>query len=482
MSAPAFGSIGTHLLGSSGTASFAVPASVAANDVIVIPMFIDVGARVLSGLAAGFVHAEGSPIVGASNSLAVVWKRASGADAGTYDFTLDSSTYRAGSAIRYTGCITTGSPFDSPVGTAFEDINGTVTPSVAVTTAGPDRLLAFYATNWSGGGWTPPGSFTERLDTGDQVLTADDLVQAVAGSSGGVTATCVGNDKRIAALYALIGTTPATPAAGSSFYVRIPPALVEMFAVARSLAFQPGRIGATVTGTAVAALGASAGTVVGTPTVLGVAPAPLGGAAAAALGTPVTVEHGEARPTPPLPLLREFVIARAAAFQESRTAATVTGVAVASLGGIAAVAAATPTVTGVAAAALGRLTGTAVVGSAAVTGTGSATLGRVTATSAGLPTVLGTAAAPLGRATAAASGTPTVPALAPAPLGALVAAAVGWRTTFGAASASLGGVAAAAGVAGAGTSRPRLVSSTRPGRITTTGRSQRIETSTGGQR
>jgi hypothetical protein len=212
VAAPAFGSIGTHLLGSSSTASFAVPASVASGDIIVIPIFIDVAARSLTALASGFAHAEGSPIVGASNSLAVVWKRASGADTGTYDFTLDASTYRAGSAIRYTGCVSAGNPWDSGASTAFSDVNGTVTPSVSVTTAGPDRLLAFYASNWSGGAWTPPtagGTWTERMDTGDEVNTADDLVQTSAGSSGSVTATCVGNDKRIAWLGALIGTTTA---------------------------------------------------------------------------------------------------------------------------------------------------------------------------------------------------------------------------------------------------------------------------------
>lgn len=283
MAAPAFGSIGTHLLGSSASASFAVPAGVAANDVIVIPIFIDVAARTLSALAAGFVHAEGSPIVGASNSLAVVWKRASGADAGTYDFTLDLSTYRAGSAIRYAGCVTTGSPWDSPVGTAFDNISGTVTPAVSLNTLGPDRLLAFYATNWGGGAWTPPASFTERLDTGDQVITADDLAQAVQGNSGSVTATCVGSDKRTAWLGALIGTTPSTPPA-ASFYVSIPLHLLQQFAAARQATFTAG---------AAAAITASGSADTITHTSTGAAGQKTASAAAAPLARPATTAAGQ---------------------------------------------------------------------------------------------------------------------------------------------------------------------------------------------
>lgn len=207
MAAPAFGSVGTHLFGSSATASFAVPASVASGDIIVIPIFIDVASVTISAMPSGFAHAEGSPVVGGSNSLAVVWKRATGADTGTYDFTLSSSTYRAGSALRYTGCVASGNPWDSPTSANLDNTNGTVTPSVNIDTAGPDRMLVFAATNWSGGAWTPPTGFTERFDTGDEVNTADDLVQAAQGNTGGVTATCVGNDKRIAWLGALIGTT-----------------------------------------------------------------------------------------------------------------------------------------------------------------------------------------------------------------------------------------------------------------------------------
>jgi hypothetical protein len=142
VAAPAFGAIGTQLQVNPGsTSSVAVPTGVAANDIIVVAMFVD-------------------------------------------------------------------------------------SPAVTVTTTGSDRLLVWSATNWSGGAWTPPTSFTERRDSGDEVMTSADLAQAGAGSSGSITGTCVGNDRRTAFLGALL------PVAGSSAPVGFP--LVIAQAVNRS--------------------------------------------------------------------------------------------------------------------------------------------------------------------------------------------------------------------------------------------------------
>lgn len=215
MAAPAFGSIGTYLQGTATTADFAAPASVASGDVIVIVFYLDASTTV-SGLPSGFAHAPGSPLrvgagLGGEHSLNVIAKRATGADAGPYTVTFSASQYRNGAAIRYTGCVASGTFWDANSGTgtaiATDTSNNTVTPAVSMTTSGADEMLVFAATNWSGGTWTPPTSFTERIDNGDKTLTADDLVQAAAGTTGSVTATCVGSNKRAAWLGALIGTT-----------------------------------------------------------------------------------------------------------------------------------------------------------------------------------------------------------------------------------------------------------------------------------
>lgn len=209
MAAPAFGSVGTYLQGSVASADIAVPAGVTAGDVIVIPIFIN-GATTLTGLASGFAEAPGSPIQNVSgepHGLHVVWKRATGADTGVYSFPMSATDFMSSGALRYTSVVGTGSPWDVTTSGNGNDTSSTTTPPVSVTTTGLDRLLLFAGTNWSGGGWTPPAGFTERIDSGFAVVTADDRVQAVAGSSGTVQATSTSSARTVAWLGALIGTT-----------------------------------------------------------------------------------------------------------------------------------------------------------------------------------------------------------------------------------------------------------------------------------
>lgn len=206
MAAPAFGSVGTYLQGSVSTASVAVPASVASGDLIVVVLFIN-GATSLTTPAAGFVDAPNSPVINVSGTphrVHVLWKRASGADTGTYDFVLSASDFMSSGALRYTGVVTSGSPWDVTTSANSNDTSSTTTPAVSVTTTGANRMLVFAGSNWSGGGWTPPTGFNERIDSGFAVVTADDLVQVSAGSSGTVQATSVSNNRTVAWLGALL--------------------------------------------------------------------------------------------------------------------------------------------------------------------------------------------------------------------------------------------------------------------------------------
>ncbi len=100
-------------------------------------------------------------------------------------------------------------------------------------------------------------------------------------------------------------------------------------------------------------------------------------------------------------------------------------------------------VTGTAVAALGGLAGTA-AGVPTTFGTAAGNLGAAAATASGTPTTFGTAASTLGAAAAAAVGTRTVLGIAVAPLGQLAAAAFGRRQTSGAASSALGVLTATA--------------------------------------
>lgn len=222
MAAPAFGSAGTQLQGTASTANIDVPDNVAADDIIVVTLYID-STMTVTGLASSFAHAPDSPIqLGAGagagrHSMAVMWKRATGADStgSTYNFTLSASTYRNGQAIRYTGVNTSGDPWDVTAFALEEGVGTSTTPAVSDTTTGADRLLVWAATNWTGGAWTPPsagGTWTERRDSGDRVCTVADKAQAVAGATGSITGTAGANDRMTAWLGALkpVGSSGAT--------------------------------------------------------------------------------------------------------------------------------------------------------------------------------------------------------------------------------------------------------------------------------
>lgn len=215
MPAPAHAATGTYLEGSFSTAAFAVPSGVQAGDLIVIPIYIN-AATGISAYASGFAEAPDSPQTNASglaHNVHVVWKRATGGDTGTYDFPLSATDFISGAALRYTGCVTSGSPWDDTDGAV--DVNdGVDTPPVSVTTTGADRLLVWAGASWSGGTWIPPSGFTERFDQGIGLVTAADKAQAAAGDSGTVQGTPSASSRRTAWLGALIGT--ATEQAGAA--------------------------------------------------------------------------------------------------------------------------------------------------------------------------------------------------------------------------------------------------------------------------
>jgi hypothetical protein len=128
------------------------------------------------------------------------WKRLTAADTGTYTFSHGSSHTEA-VAVRYTGAVTTGTPYEL-LQFGIQNITSTTLPSLSGTTSGPDRLLIYAATSYQTVDFTPPTGFTERLDTDD--LTVTDKPQATAGDTGAVVGTVSTASRTTAALLALI--------------------------------------------------------------------------------------------------------------------------------------------------------------------------------------------------------------------------------------------------------------------------------------
>lgn len=184
---------------------------------VVFGLFLDGAAQTVTPPDGTWFEAENSPqnVTGGSHGLHVFWHRATGSESGTYgNFTWGSSTYRSGFATRWDNVVASGTPFDSPTGGAQDNANSTTTPAVSTTSLGPDRQDVFYGTNWSGGTWTAPTSFTKQREGTDQVIVLCTHDHPTAGSTGSTTATCTGSDKRTAWIGALIGTTPSTVAVG----------------------------------------------------------------------------------------------------------------------------------------------------------------------------------------------------------------------------------------------------------------------------
>src|SRR5262245_50902089 len=105
---------GDNALGAgNGTdAAIPVPASVASGDILVVTLHIESDLTITppSGFAQKYLDEQNDG--GGGFRHYTFWKRATGADAGTYTFTWDgTSVWREGLASRITGAKSSGDPF-----------------------------------------------------------------------------------------------------------------------------------------------------------------------------------------------------------------------------------------------------------------------------------------------------------------------------------------------------------------------------------
>jgi hypothetical protein len=190
MAAPAFGSLGTHLAGAATSpGSVAVPSGMAANEVAFVVLEVEDWNAVVTP-PSGFTEVTNSPVTVGNMSLHLFWKRATGADSGTYDFTFTGSlTWRHGIAMRISGVNTSGVPFD--VVTKGAGQSGTSGDALSMTTTVADTLLIHVGSNLNNRTYTPPTGFTSRFvdAAGDGGLGISTNPQASAGATGTVQNT-----------------------------------------------------------------------------------------------------------------------------------------------------------------------------------------------------------------------------------------------------------------------------------------------------
>lgn len=205
MAVPAFASTGTYYApGGTGTSHVVpAPASVGSLDIVLVHIYIESNTAVTA--PGTFLEVPTAPFTsGPTTGQRVFWARGPGGS--TYTFTTGSAVFREAVASRWTGCITTGTPYDVGGGapsSAQRSSNATTTPAVSLTTQGPERRLV-----WSAGAvavsnpWTPPSGFTEHVDQAELTLASED--QVAAGATGSITGTANAASFQTAFLLALI--------------------------------------------------------------------------------------------------------------------------------------------------------------------------------------------------------------------------------------------------------------------------------------
>lgn len=195
MAAPPFGTISANLAGSnSTTAAVPIAASVTLDDIILVPLYVESGAQVVTKPAA-FTECPNSPITVTGTDahvLHVYWKRqtsatGAGETTGTYAFSVASGlVWRTGCSVRFTGCVTTEAPFNQTAQAIKTTNTNGVCPNISLTTTQPCQLV-YIASSFSGATLTTVTGFTERIDPGQYAV--DTLAQTVAGATGTLTAT-----------------------------------------------------------------------------------------------------------------------------------------------------------------------------------------------------------------------------------------------------------------------------------------------------
>jgi hypothetical protein len=216
VTAAAVASVGAALTGATRTSSpVPVPSGVVSGDVVLVYLYLEDSGAVTA--PAGFTELVFTPapeVTGAVNRQRVWWKRATGADSGTYAFT-HASTWTSGAALRVTGAVGSGTPVEV-LASAQSATAGTLTPTLSATTAGGDRLLVFGATVRNSSEWSPPTDFTEQFDPpGDEVLIAT-KAQAAAGATGPLTASSSSSASHTATLLAVVPVSVSSDTAAPS--------------------------------------------------------------------------------------------------------------------------------------------------------------------------------------------------------------------------------------------------------------------------
>jgi len=200
---------------SAASCVYTLPASIAANDIIVLQLYKENTAAVTP--PAGFTQLVVVATTVGVHQQVILWKRMAGGESGTVTASWTGSTFRSGTAHRISGCVTSGDPWSTNFTTNFNNTNANATPAVSLATSPTNSLLLWGATDFAGSSttWTQPTGFTARQS--DEVVTVGTLDNTAGGATGSLSGSNPGADTMTAFLGAL-----SSPGAAAS----IPPILI----------------------------------------------------------------------------------------------------------------------------------------------------------------------------------------------------------------------------------------------------------------
>lgn len=190
------------------TMAVAVPHGAAINDIMVALVYMDPSAATMTP-PSGWTELPNSPVVqSTTHDIHAYWKRLTAADTGKYSFTSSGSNWGAIIA-RFSGAITTGTPFDTLTSAAKASSASSVTgsPAVSGTPAGAGRTLIWCAADFNIGNWVMPSGYAKAGDdSAGNVIGWKPAPSVVASGSLTGTATAAG------AITALLGALIGNPA------------------------------------------------------------------------------------------------------------------------------------------------------------------------------------------------------------------------------------------------------------------------------
>jgi hypothetical protein len=198
----------TDLTGSSAaTAVVTLPASIAANDIVVIVVYKENAAAVTA--PSGFTEKLNVQTTTNVHGQWVLWKRMAGGESGTVTASWTGAAYRVATVHRITGCVTSGDPWGGTTTAIDNTLLATTTPAVSLGATAADSLLFWSDTDFAGGvTFTVPSGYTSRGSADTLGVATKD--NTAGGATGTVQGAVSGSDSQTAFLGYLTGAGGAT--------------------------------------------------------------------------------------------------------------------------------------------------------------------------------------------------------------------------------------------------------------------------------